>query len=78
MFARWAATLPSTFSFPPTRQVVRKLEAELDVPSLVRMHWTGCPNSCGQVGGTHPRFLGGSVSGICGWLEGRVRAGGGC
>ena len=32
-------------------QVVRKLEAELDVPRMVRMHWTGCPNSCGQVNG---------------------------
>lgn len=29
-------------------QIVRKLEAELDIPRLVRMHWTGCPNSCGQ------------------------------
>jgi ferredoxin-nitrite reductase len=28
--------------------IVRKLEEELDIPSLVRMHWTGCPNSCGQ------------------------------
>lgn len=33
---------------PPPLQVVRKLEAELDVPRLVRIHWTGCPNSCGQ------------------------------
>jgi ferredoxin-nitrite reductase len=24
------------------------LEAELDIPETVRMHWTGCPNSCGQ------------------------------
>jgi ferredoxin-nitrite reductase len=24
------------------------LEAELDIPEAVRMHWTGCPNSCGQ------------------------------
>jgi ferredoxin-nitrite reductase len=24
------------------------LEAELDIPDAVRMHWTGCPNSCGQ------------------------------
>ena len=28
--------------------VVHKLEAELDIPRAVRMHWTGCPNSCGQ------------------------------
>lgn len=30
-------------------EVVRQLEAELDIPSTVRIHWTGCPNSCGQV-----------------------------
>lgn len=24
------------------------LDAELDIPGPVRMHWTGCPNSCGQ------------------------------
>lgn len=28
--------------------VVRQLEQELDIPSAVRMHWTGCPNSCAQ------------------------------
>ena len=30
-------------------EVVRKLESQLDIPKVVRMHWTGCPNSCGQV-----------------------------
>ena len=30
-------------------QVAEKLEAELDIPQGIRMHWTGCPNSCGQV-----------------------------
>jgi len=29
--------------------IVEKLEAQLDLPKKVRMHWTGCPNSCGQV-----------------------------
>ncbi len=29
-------------------QVVEKLEAALDIPRTVRIHWTGCPNSCGQ------------------------------
>lgn len=29
--------------------VVQKLESRLDIPKVVRMHWTGCPNSCGQV-----------------------------
>ena len=28
--------------------VVHKLEEELDIPQMVRIHWTGCPNSCGQ------------------------------
>jgi hypothetical protein len=28
--------------------VVEKLEAALDIPKAVRIHWTGCPNSCGQ------------------------------
>ena len=26
-----------------------KLEELVDVPQNVRIHWTGCPNSCGQV-----------------------------
>lgn len=30
--------------------VVSKLEEELEIPKAVRIHWTGCPNSCGQVG----------------------------
>ena len=29
-------------------EVAEMLEAELDIPNPVRMHWTGCPNSCGQ------------------------------
>lgn len=24
------------------------LESELNIPKPVRIHWTGCPNSCGQ------------------------------
>ena len=28
--------------------IVRKLEEQLDFPKPVRMHWTGCPNSCAQ------------------------------
>lgn len=28
--------------------VVERLEAELEVPRPIRMHWSGCPNSCGQ------------------------------
>jgi ferredoxin-nitrite reductase len=29
-------------------EVAKQLEAELEIPNTVRMHWTGCPNSCGQ------------------------------
>ena len=29
-------------------KLAQELDAELDVPNRVRIHWTGCPNSCGQ------------------------------
>ncbi len=29
-------------------RIVAALEAQLNIPKTVRMHWTGCPNSCGQ------------------------------
>jgi ferredoxin-nitrite reductase len=37
------------------------LEEQLDIPRPVRIHWTGCPNSCGQaqVGGGLGRMGGG-------------------
>jgi ferredoxin-nitrite reductase len=28
--------------------LMEELEAELKIPQTVRIHWTGCPNSCGQ------------------------------
>ncbi|MFT0819154.1 ferredoxin--nitrite reductase [Synechococcus sp. W60.3] len=28
--------------------LMEELEAELEIPQMVRIHWTGCPNSCGQ------------------------------
>lgn len=28
--------------------LANKLEEALDLPKPVRIHWTGCPNSCGQ------------------------------
>lgn len=28
--------------------LMEALEAELEIPQTVRIHWTGCPNSCGQ------------------------------
>ncbi|MEM9486452.1 MAG: ferredoxin--nitrite reductase [Cyanobacteria bacterium P01_F01_bin.116] len=32
----------------PALALARRLDSELDIPEAVRMHWTGCPNSCGQ------------------------------
>jgi ferredoxin-nitrite reductase len=29
-------------------KLAQELDQELDIPSRVRLHWTGCPNSCGQ------------------------------
>ena len=29
-------------------QLAQELDQELDIPNRVRLHWTGCPNSCGQ------------------------------
>jgi ferredoxin-nitrite reductase len=29
-------------------QMIKELEEELVTPNPVRIHWTGCPNSCGQ------------------------------
>lgn len=28
--------------------LAREVEAEMEFPNSVRIHWTGCPNSCGQ------------------------------
>jgi len=40
------------FALVETKQqaldVAQQLEAELNIPQGVRIHWTGCPNSCGQ------------------------------
>ncbi len=40
------------FALVETKQralaIARELDAALSVPKPVRIHWTGCPNSCGQ------------------------------
>ena len=40
------------FALVETKQralaVAKQLESELNIPNDVRIHWTGCPNSCGQ------------------------------
>ena len=30
-------------------KLAKELDSELNIPERVRIHWTGCPNSCGQV-----------------------------
>lgn len=59
--------------------VVEALEKELSVPKPVRIHWTGCPNSCGQpqvadIGlmGTKVRKDGKTVDGADVYLGGKV------
>jgi hypothetical protein len=39
----------------PAEIVSRDLQKRVTVPKALRIHWTGCPNSCGQVIGLTPR-----------------------
>jgi ferredoxin-nitrite reductase len=59
--------------------LAQTLDAKLDVPQPVRMHWTGCPNSCGQpqvadIGfmGTKARKDGKMVDGVDIYMGGKV------
>lgn len=59
--------------------LVRELEAELELSQPVRIHWTGCPNSCGQpqvadIGlmGTKARKNGKAVDGVDIFMGGKV------
>ncbi len=59
--------------------IARQLDAELEVPERVRIHWTGCPNSCGQpqvadIGlmGTKVRQDGQTVEGVDLYTGGKV------
>lgn len=59
--------------------LIRELDAELEVPHNVRIHWTGCPNSCGQpqvadIGlmGTKTRKDGKTVEGVDIYMGGKV------
>ena len=59
--------------------LIRQLDAELNIPRGVRMHWTGCPNSCGQpqvadIGlmGTKARKDGKTVEGVDIYMGGKV------
>jgi len=50
------------FALVETKQraqaLAQQLDAALTVPDTVRMHWTGCPNSCGQPQVADIGFLG--------------------
>lgn len=62
--------------------IVSKLEAQLDLPRTVRVHWTGCPNSCGQaqvadIGlmGAPARHEGKAVEGVRIFVGGKIGEG---
>ncbi|MEO0687647.1 MAG: ferredoxin--nitrite reductase, partial [Cyanobacteria bacterium J06649_11] len=59
--------------------LAKELDAELEIPNPVRIHWTGCPNSCGQpqvadIGlmGTKVRKDGKTVEGVDLYMGGKV------
>lgn len=59
--------------------LIREIEAELVLPKPVRIHWTGCPNSCGQpqvadIGlmGTKARKEGQTVEAVDIYMGGKV------
>jgi ferredoxin-nitrite reductase len=59
--------------------LARELDQELHCPNPVRIHWTGCPNSCGQpqvadIGlmGTKTRKDGKTVEGVDVYMGGKV------
>ncbi|MGV2828796.1 ferredoxin--nitrite reductase [Myxosarcina sp. GI1(2024)] len=71
------------FALVETKQralaLARELDGELEVPDKVRIHWTGCPNSCGQpqvadIGlmGTKVRKDGQTVEGVDLYMGGKV------
>ncbi|ACK70119.1 Ferredoxin--nitrite reductase [Gloeothece citriformis PCC 7424] len=60
-------------------QLAQELDRELEIPQRVRIHWTGCPNSCGQVQaadiglmGTKTRKNGEAVEGVDLYMGGKV------
>jgi ferredoxin-nitrite reductase len=43
-------------------KMAEELDQELNIPSRVRIHWTGCPNSCGQAQAADIGLIGTKVS----------------
>jgi len=71
-----AENMPTLLTEP---LLANQLDAELNIPRGVRMHWTGCPNSCGQpqvadIGlmGTKARKDGKTVEGVDLYMGGKV------
>ncbi|MDA0672969.1 MAG: ferredoxin--nitrite reductase [Cyanobacteria bacterium] len=71
------------FALVETKQraiaLARQLDTQLTLPQAVRIHWTGCPNSCGQpqvadIGlmGTKVRKEGKAVEGVDIYMGGKV------
>lgn len=71
------------FALVETKQrglkIAQELDQELEIPQRVRIHWTGCPNSCGQaqagdIGlmGTKVRKDGQTVEGVNLYTGGKV------
>lgn len=71
------------FALVETKQralaLAQQLDAELVLPQPVRIHWTGCPNSCGQpqvadIGlmGTKVRRAGKTLEGVDIYMGGKV------
>eukprot|EP00882_Tetradesmus_deserticola_P024933 GHRQ01027301.1.p4 GENE.GHRQ01027301.1~~GHRQ01027301.1.p4 ORF type:complete len:105 (+),score=50.37 GHRQ01027301.1:396-710(+) len=59
--------------------IVAKLEASMHLPKPVRIHWTGCPNSCGQAQVADIGLMGGpaklngkAVEGVKIFLGGKI------
>lgn len=71
------------FALVETKQravkLAQELDAELNIPDRVRIHWTGCPNSCGQaqagdigIMGTKAKKDGQVVEGVNLFMGGKV------
>ena len=61
------------------KALIQEIEAEMDFPHPVRIHWTGCPNSCAQpqvadIGlmGTKVRKAGRTLEGVDIYMGGKV------
>jgi len=61
----------------PAETVARDLQKRVTVPKALRIHWTGCPNSCGQAQAADIGLMGGPAKK---WseAEGKMKAVPGC